>query len=283
MSTSQSEALLFVFLCLPACAQTPAELPKFEAASVKLADMRPPITTAANPGLPVGMALRLGGPPGRLEGGPGTEQPGQIECFRCPLLPLMRTAYEVAASQVRWRNELDFALYDIVAKVPPGSTRHDTNLMLQQLLIERFHLAYHRETKPDTVYALVAGKHGPQLHPNEPTPGRIPYPTIGGNSLFTLTGSGKSMKQLADAITPFVDLPVVDATGLKGEYDFSLVWLANIGLSHPKKKDLPPGVHKLAKRVEDALKQQLGLKLVTRRMPVEFLIVDSLLRVPVEP
>ena len=244
---------------------------QFEVASVRAL---PPVAAGTNGGF-------------RAIGGPGTQDPTHLRYTQAAIFQILARTFQMQADQFvgpDWVTQPYGAeRYEILANVPEGATQDEAAKMMLNLLKERFHLAYHRETKPDTVYALVAGKHGPQLHPNEPTPGRIPYPTIGGNSLFTLTGSGKSMKQLADAITPFVDLPVVDATGLKGEYDFSLVWLANIGLSHPKKKDLPPGVHKLAKRVEDALKQQLGLKLVTRRMPVEFLIVDSLLRVPVEP
>jgi uncharacterized protein (TIGR03435 family) len=273
--------MLVVLVACAAFGQSSGQLPEFEAASVKIASNERP-----TPGLPRPMNL-----PMSLEGGPGTDEPGQIICTACELLPLIGMAYEVAVSQVSVKGVPYFERFDIVAKVPRGSTRHDFHLMLRQLLIERFGLTLHREERIGTVYALVLGKRAPSLKRlGEEVPGAIPYPMMNGNRLYTLTARQKSMGQLAETMSQFTDLPVIDRTGLKGGYNFTLYWLVGVRmadgrwipvLAHPKKKDWPPGMKKLALRIEDAARQQLGLRLVTKRAPTDLLVVDSISRVPV--
>jgi len=266
--------ILALLIGCAAFGQTPPALPQFEAASVKLAPESTNLST-----MPRGLAARL--MDHRFEGGPGTDEPGQMMCTACELSGLITTAYEVSSSQLSLRGVPYFERYDIVAKVPRGSTRHDVNLMLRQLLAERFQLKLHREKGLTTVYALVLGKQEPGLQrTGEETPGAIPYPTLSGNHLFTLTGRQKSLGQLADAMSMFTDAPVVDMTGLKGGYDFALYWVASLQ-SRPKKSEWPPGMKKLALRVEDAVRQQLGLKLAARRAPMDRLVVDSVSSTPV--
>ena len=58
---------------------------------------------------------------------------------------------------------MESATFDVVANVPPGATRDQANLMLQNLLADRFQLKVHRSTREPPVYALVVARNGPKL------------------------------------------------------------------------------------------------------------------------
>jgi uncharacterized protein (TIGR03435 family) len=154
--------------------------------------------------------------------------------------------------------------FDIDAKAASPSTPSQMSQMLGALLAGRFQLVFHRETKVISAYALVVAKGGPKLHAaNEggPLPARPP----GGFA------ARQSMKQLAGIVTVYLKLqfpssgelplsepeplPVIDQTGLTGNYDVVL--------------DLSKSRDWFA-----VLEQQLGLKLEARKVPVEMLVID---------
>lgn len=195
---------------------------------------------------------------------------------------LITTAYEVGSAQIRGPEWLYQQRCDIAAKVPAGSTRHDVNLMLQSLLAERYQLQLHREPGSGDRFALVVGNHGTTLRPVGDGSGSMPQPHLTGANLFLLTGHNNSMKQLAASLSSYVDRPVFDDTGLKGGYDFSLAWVANPDMPLPRKRDLPPGLKSAPHYPRDAVRIQLGLKLDGRRAPVDILVIDSVLRNPIE-
>ena len=88
------------------------------------------------------------------------------------LKELIATAYSVKAFQVTgpdWINDMS-QRFDIVGKMPDGSTVDQAPQMLQALLAERFKLAVHRENKEHSVMALVVGKGGPKLKESSPDP-----------------------------------------------------------------------------------------------------------------
>ena len=97
------------------------------------------------------------------QGGPGTSDPGQISFSFVNMKNLLMTAFGVKAYQISGPAWLDTERYDIVAKIPPGATKDDVKIMLQNLLKERFQLAVHRETKEMAVFELVVAKDGPKL------------------------------------------------------------------------------------------------------------------------
>ena len=88
------------------------------------------------------------------------------------LKELIATAYSLKAFQITGPDLLnDMSLrFDIVAKMPDGSTVDQAPQMLQALLAERFNLAVHRENKEHSVLALVVGKGGPKLQDAPPDP-----------------------------------------------------------------------------------------------------------------
>ena len=94
------------------------------------------------------------------------------------LKDLVSVAYKVKPAQVTGPSWLGSDHFDIVAKMPDGSTREDAPAMLQALLVERFKLVVHRETKEHQVLALVVGKSGPKMKdsPGEASPISVDEP-----------------------------------------------------------------------------------------------------------
>jgi uncharacterized protein (TIGR03435 family) len=271
-------------------AQSPTAL-EFDAASVKLSP----------PGSPNGIRMRA------LGGGPGTSDPGLFRCTNCTLADVVLKAYDIEKYQLSGPAWLD-SEFLITAKVPAGATKEQFRLMLQDLLAERFKLALHREKKDVPGYALVVGKDGPKLKESvEAEPAQAPqgdppkitldknlfvifppgYPANGifsyknGDNLFS-TGAGKaSMEQLALELTRQLRQPVVDATGLKGKYDFVLYW----ALELPAPPTAPEGEFPVASTplptLSDAL-QRLGLKVERKKVPADVLVIDHIEKVPTE-
>ena len=130
-----------------AMAQPSPEKLTFEVASVK------PATPPSNPGM-----LMI-----RMRGGPGTPDPGQISYSNVTQRLLLAKAYGVQDYQISGPAWLDSERYEVVAKVPKGTTEEQFKVMLQNLLAERFQLTLHHETRKLPLYALVVAKSGPKL------------------------------------------------------------------------------------------------------------------------
>ncbi len=134
--------------------------------------------------------------------------------------------------------------------------------MLRTLLSERFHLKTHTEIRKLPSYALVVAKKGPKLLAKST---RTDGAFVFGDD--HINARGFSMVGLANRLSGPVfklDRPVVDMTGIEGIFDFSLNW-ASDGIStegHP------------AASIFTALEEQLGLKLVPRKVAFEIVVVD---------
>ena len=221
--------------------------------------------------------------------------------------------------------------FDIHAKLPSGGTEEQVPQMLQALLAERFKLATHHEQKEQNVYALVVGKDGPKL---EPSPQDDPKPAEGtpqtarpdpiqvsGNPQTGMTirapGNGGTMRMqmgqdgvmrmtadkvtldaMAASVERFVDRPVVDQTGLKGNYKMSLelsvaeimaaARAAGVGGNVPPgfgggaapaagPSDPGGGGNPMLQSLE-----KMGLKLEPRKASIDYLVIDHLERNPTE-
>lgn len=170
--------------------------------------------------------------------------------------------------------------YDIVAR-PEGSrtpSRAERKQMLQALLVERFQLRFHRETRQTPVYALVAGKNGPRMKERKPDDGGAPFslPIIG----LHMQARNVSMAQFADILQTIIpltdpdheDLPVLDQTGLSGTFDFDLKWSGDPSLSGGR--GVPPADPASAPDLLTAIEEQLGLRLEARKASVQILVID---------
>ncbi len=221
------------------------------------------------------------------QGGPGTDEPGQLVCMHCSLERLIGVAYEKSPRAITVLDWMYYELYDLIAKIPPGSTVHEVHLMLQQLLDERFHLAVHHVSRelpglvmtigkrPLKLQALVRGDPASATVPQGPAP----YEYL-EDCLLKVDAKGNTMSELAELLSREMNSPVVDKTGLEGRYHFSLAWfpsprMASEGRCAPR--------HIIAGRDPlDAIQKQLGLKVESRKLPGDAVVVDSALKVPTE-
>ena len=199
-----------------------------------------------------------------------------------PLGALILSAYNVTVRQLTGPGEFLSEKYDIVAKAEHPVSPNEMLRMLRALLVERFKLVVRRETRDVPVYALTIAKGGPKLHPSNQPESERAVPRTPSQAGGTEPGSGhlvfknESMPDFAWALSRMSgigDRVVVDHTGLKGRYDFEL--------KYERDSTLPAGVdvREPAPRLEgpaifSALQEQLGLKLESRKAPVEFLIID---------
>jgi uncharacterized protein (TIGR03435 family) len=186
-------------------------------------------------------------------------------------------AYSVREDQIVGPGWLDTERFDLVAKSEFVPTAEQVGLMLQALLAERFKLALHRESREGHVYAMMAAKGGLKVKPVAPTGDSSTNSTRG-----TLDGKQVSMDRLAKALSQVLGLDVVDQTGVAGVFDVKLAW-------DPASTALSPDTPAEARPARDsgpsiftALQEQLGLKLESRKMPVEILVIDHVERVPTE-
>lgn len=234
---------------------------------------------------------------------------------------------------------LDAQRFDIQATLPEGATEKQVPQMLQTLLADRFKLVVHRETREQPVYALLVAKGGPKLKESEPDPPASTAPAqtpdapkkseivvdqyrISGNmrdgkgvtvsagpsgqmhitmvdGKMHLEAAKMTMARLAEAATNFVGKPVIDMTGLQGNYqvalDLSLDDLRNVakaaGAIMPGGPAPGPGPGVGAGLLDASDPsgssifesiQKMGLKLEARKAPLPFIVVDHLEKTPTE-
>jgi uncharacterized protein (TIGR03435 family) len=166
--------------------------------------------------------------------------------------------------------------FDITAK-PEGDGQPNLDqykAMFQKLLADRFKLAFHRDKKELSVYAMVVGKNGPKLTKSEGNPNSPPSLFFRG--LGTLPARNASMAEFAGVLQGAVlDKPVVDQTGLTGKWDFTLTWtpdefqFTGLGVKVP-----PPDGKSAAPDLFTAFQEQLGLKLESTKAPAEVFVID---------
>jgi uncharacterized protein (TIGR03435 family) len=203
-------------------------------------------------------------------GGPVKVQsdPGRLTISDESVEVLIKLAYGLRDYQFVGPGWLHTARYDIIATTASPQPRSIQLAMLRSLLIDRFKLAIHHESKNLPIYALVIGKTGPKLKPMDES---LPRPfELYSNFQMAPTASGatelrgySSLGQLSDFLTRLVERPVLDRTGIAGSFDIRLLCAVD---GYPGFETSPS--------VFDAVQSQLGLKLEPRISPVEITIVD---------
>ena len=179
---------------------------------------------------------------------------------------ILRQAYGLEHYQISggppW---LDTDRFDIEAKAEGEPTREQMMVMLQTLLADRFQLKVRRETQDENVYALVVAKGGHKLKP--PTGDRsyvslwrYDPPTEPGVH-YALRGKKADLALIAKHIGQQMSRPVVDRTGITGEFDFEVDFAID---------DKPESGPTLMA----AIQATLGLKLEPAKAPMETLVVE---------
>jgi uncharacterized protein (TIGR03435 family) len=144
--------------------------------------------------------------------------------------------------------------------------------MLQVLLAERFHLSIHRELKEQPVYALILGKGGPKLHETSDEGGK---PNL-RQSGYSFTFTNAAMSNLVGVLSQVTGRKVLDRTGLRGQYDFTLSYAPDRGGAGREGSNVSPAVDSFPESVFTGLREQLGLNLEAQKSQVEFIVVDRL-------
>jgi uncharacterized protein (TIGR03435 family) len=244
----------------------------------------------------------------------GMQPGGRFTATGVSLRELIRFAYGVQPSQIEggpaW---IDTVRFDVLAKAPEGTTIVNAgpgevgtmNMMMRSLLATRFKLVVERPVKDAPIYELVMAradrKPGPNLKVTATDcaalfaarrgggpPPALPQPGEPMNCGMMMApnrfqAGGTQIRQLAQLLSQRVGRIVSDKTGLEGSYDFTLEFTPDPGpaggpggLGEP-----PPGAPPLpvadpnAPSIFTALQEQLGLKLESRRGPVEMLVIKS--------
>ena len=179
---------------------------------------------------------------------------------------LISLAYGGDSDRVQGPGWIGSQQYDVTAK-SEGERKlsyDELKPLLQDLLTQRFQLKVHTQIKEGSGYALVVAKGGAKL---QETKGAADHSYILPNSLDV---QNRSMAAFAGALSRPAKRPVVDETGLKGNYD--------IRLKYAEDRD----TNSTLPSIFTALQEQLGLQLVPTKVPVEFIIVDHVERTPAE-
>jgi uncharacterized protein (TIGR03435 family) len=250
-------------------ASTPSnEEERFEAASIKRTD----------PDAPSGYALLPGG---RLD------SRGQT------MAPIIAQAYGIRATQLvggpDWMRQERYTIQTAAAGSPDSAR---VALMLRHLLEDRFKLVAHMEKRELPAYALTVarpGRLGPKLKPRVPPcetgkplpPETVPEfmqpicgPSRMGGTVFL--AAGITMTTFAQLITSlWLNAPVVDRTGLTGQYDVTLMNFVNQWTDDPLKAEASDPN---SARLPVAMEEQLGLKLEMRREVQDVLVIERLER-----
>ena len=190
---------------------------------------------------------------------------GSLKYTYVSLKEVLAEAYQVQQYQIAAGPEwLGSERFDIAAVIPAGSARDQVPPMLRNLLLDRFRLELHRETKELPVYALVVGKNGPKLKPAESATGI----SSNSNRVRWHISAQTSMLKFAEFLSFRLDRPVLDATGLSGAFEFTLDWTVDT-VEPAGAKDAASGPS-----IFTAVQEQLGLKLDARKGAVEILVID---------
>ena len=281
-------AILGVVASAVLLAQTAPVRPEFEVASIK------PSAT-----VPLAEKVHVGV---QIDG-------AQVHCTYLSLKDYIRIAYQMKEYQITGPEWLASQRFDIHAKLPEGG-RGQFRDMLQNLLADRFAVKMHRDSKEFPVFGVVVGKGGLKMKESPLDPeteagvsvaaegsARGTTVNFGRGAYFSLADNKfearkLTMAQLADSLGRFIERPVVDMTELKGTYDLTLeftpeeyrVLLIRTALSAGV--NLPPEVMRLLEGASDESLfkglQALGLKLESRKAPLEVLVIDSASKTPTE-
>jgi uncharacterized protein (TIGR03435 family) len=275
-----------------ALAQESPQSPEFEVASVKL--------SAPQTGGGVFVGVR---------GGPGTKDPMRINYVNESLRNLLTEAYSVRLYQVSGPDWIDAERYDISATIAAGATKDQVQLMLQKLLAERFKAILHHEARDFPVFELTVAKSGSKLRESSSVPAAATGDSKGSNPIGSdgfpqlppgatgmmgamhngisrLIAGKQTLGALAKVLENELGTKVYDKTGLTGTYDFTLDYIRDQSRALNQFKGLPGATAAddsvEAPAIATALQEQLGLRLIRTKAPLDVIVLDQASKTPTE-
>jgi uncharacterized protein (TIGR03435 family) len=218
-------------------------------------------------------------------GGPESSTPGSWSCEYYSVRDLLSKAFALDQSQISGPSWMENQRFHISAKLGPATSPAQFREMLRNLLIDRFALDAHVESRVVSRYELGFSGNRKKLLKAVPraAPSNAPrqsgldadgFPKLGPPSaepeILTIQGRTRmffpdiTMKELADELMFKLRTPVIDKTGLAGRYDVGLYW---------SEDDSGPDL-------KQALRDQLGLRLTEQKGPLDVLIVQHIDKAP---
>jgi uncharacterized protein (TIGR03435 family) len=219
-------------------------------------------------------------------GGPG----GQFRMVNTPLKEWVKMGLSVRDYALVAPSWLDTSRFDLNAKMPTLKSgepvvRNPMAEMMKALLIDRFGLKWHEEIRTVSGYELVTDKKvlvkpATVLERLRGSVGKGSGPTL-------INGQNMSMSEFAEMLGDSLGRPVVDATHLSGRYDINLMWhpvddpaSAEAHRQYWKEKGID--VDSLPDSISTALREQLGLRLQSAKVPSNVVVVDHINSQPTE-
>ncbi len=244
--------------------------------------------------------------PSTRTGGPGTADPGRVSYTNKALSDIIGDAFDVAWNDVSGPDWIAADAYDIVAKVPEGTTKQQAKEMLQNLLADRFRLAFHMQTKVAQGYELTLAPGGSKMkehsdaQPQNDPAEKGPFPSLGEGehmarnmppehvyvrfadtsvsefaSFLGSSLSAATMVRVSPTMSRGAAPHIRDKTGLTGSYDFTFDYAGSVFV---RRDDLPSA----ESSIENSLTKELGLKMVEAKVTVNVLVIDHIERTPAE-
>jgi uncharacterized protein (TIGR03435 family) len=265
-------------------AQEPSK-PSFEVVSIRPTSGQPTVLAS-------GMRVV-----GAMQGGPGTADPERLNGNGVTPFAMISRAFGLKRYQILGPPWINSTRYDLNAKIQPGATKEQVDLMFQSMLEDRFRLKIHHETQEHAAYNLTIAKGGVKLRGSMPTDtcamgarpagGTCPdtqYPTgiarSSDDSRPMATGccAGATQQRLNGRSTPIATLAnmiesqlggpiVIDKTGLTGNYDYRIEFAALNG--NPADDTPLPSLF-------EALEKDFGLKLESVKTSIDVVVVDHI-------
>jgi uncharacterized protein (TIGR03435 family) len=277
----------------------------------------PPLRAQSRPAAVARLAFEVasvkqnkpGASPSRLD----FEAGGRFTARNIPLRTLILIAYRIQGFQLSggpdWLNDR----FDIVAKAEGNPPVNELQLMLRTLFSDRFKLTVHHETRELPIYALVMdrsdGRMGAQLRrsgvdcapinapagappppppppaskaldgpgPVDADPNRVGQGCASMLLPGRMSGRMMTMTQVANTLTRFLSRPVIERTGLTGNFDLDLEYTPDqMLLSGPGGPPLPATLAPSSDgpSIFTAVQEELGLKLESMKGPVDVLVID---------
>lgn len=159
--------------------------------------------------------------------------------------------------------KLDADTAEIFGKLSRSDQSRQRQLMMRELLADRFRLSVRMEEKDLPVYNLVIAKNGikmKEVPPSENSGYRM--------GMGSINSKGMDVAALAASLSNPAGRKIIDKTGLTGKYEINLNWAWN---DEPGSADAGPSIF-------TALQEQLGLKLEPAKAPIDVVLIDHIER-----
>jgi uncharacterized protein (TIGR03435 family) len=250
-------SFLFLAVAVAAGAQSP---PAFEVASIR------PVQGGGGGRGGRGLGMMMAMPSANIHVAPGALTMRGVSFRTC-----VRWAYNVADFQVTGPDWIDQQRYDIAAKATGDAGEDQLRLMLQTLLAERFKMTAQKLNNESQAWVLTVAKGGPKFKPSTTEGEGSIQPDL---QKMQVGIQRTSMADLIVLLSQLLRAPVIDETGLTGRYD--------ITIDIAKYLQDQPGASDMLSTILTGIQQELGLKLDSRKLALDFIAIEKAERTPVE-